>query len=412
MTEVIASMESQSSILTPRRWLRVGKYLLPLGVQYAGWRRTKSPCKQVPVTQLAAEHTDQVSLQTLGEVELLSEYAYECYASGKREHQVLPSSLESPAFVAELQNGSSFGRHCCAIGPAGMAIRETGFNLDGNVSNKREPISRLRLRYWRRRWEGDVTSRPWLPPKQRIDGRVAVLNTRTSHNYFHWLIDILPRIMPLRQLGLEAEYYLVDCLTPFQQSVLELLGIERHQLIQPHCRLLLEAEQLLVPSLPTPACLRSFGRLITDRIGIQGSNGPAKRIYITRRQTGTRTIANEAQLEDLLLSRGFEIHAMEEYSLREQATLIHQAEVIVATHGAGLANLIFAKPGTNVIEIVPEKRYNATCYPKKSRILGLRHQQVLVKSSKRKQILQVSLDDVASALSQADNSVFDVREAS
>ena len=74
------------------------------------------------------------------------------------------------------------------IGPAGKAVRETGFNLDGEVLAARSPISRLRLQYWRKRWEGDVTSRPWLPPKQRIDGRVAVLNTRFSHNFYHWMI--------------------------------------------------------------------------------------------------------------------------------------------------------------------------------------------------------------------------------
>ena len=405
-------MKSQDALLAPRHWLLVGKYLLPLGMKYPDWRRTKSPCKQVPVTQLAGDHADQVSLHTVGKAELLPEYTYECFSSGKRELHVLPSNLQHPAFVAQLHNGLSFGRHCCAIGPGGKAIRETGFNLDGNVRNKREPISLLRLRYWRRRWEGDVTSRPWLPPKQRIDGRVAVLNTRTSHNYFHWLIDILPRLMPLRQIGIEADYYLVDCLTPFQQSVLGLLGIERRQLIQPHCRLLLEAEQLLVPSLPTPACLRGFGKLITDKIGAREKIGSQRRIYITRRKTGTRNIANEGELEDLLISRGFEIHALEDYSLIEQATLIHQAEVILAIHGAGLPNLVFARSGTCVIEIVPERRYNATCYPKKSCILGLHHQQVLAKSTRHKQVLKVSLDDVASALAQVENCADAMGEAS
>ena len=94
----------------------------------------------------------------------------------------------------------------------------------------RSPISHFRLQYWRKRWEGDVTSRPWLPQRQRIDGRVAVLNTRFSHNFYHWMIDILPRLMPLRRVGVEADYYLIDCLSPFQQNVLAALGIERHQL--------------------------------------------------------------------------------------------------------------------------------------------------------------------------------------
>jgi capsular polysaccharide biosynthesis protein len=80
--------------------------------------------------------------------------------------------------------------------------------------------------------------------------------------------------------------------------------------------------------------------------------------------------------------------------------LIRESEVIVATHGAGLANLLFARPGTHVIEIMPDGRYNATCYPKKSRIFDLHHQLLFAQRARHKQILSVSLDDVEAALAQ------------
>ena len=129
----------------------------------------------------------------------------------------LPADLFPPAFVAQLSKGMSFGRQCCVIGPEGKAVRETGFYLDGEVQTSTIPVSPFRFRHWRKRWASDVTSRWWLPPKQRIAGRVAVLNARYSHNYFHWLIEILPR-MPIRCGGIAADYYLVDCLSPFQQA--------------------------------------------------------------------------------------------------------------------------------------------------------------------------------------------------
>jgi capsular polysaccharide biosynthesis protein len=286
------------------------------------------------------------------------------------------------------------------IGPAGKAVRETGFNLGGKVLSERLPVSRLRLQYWRKRWEGDVTSRPWLPGKQRIDGCVAVLNTRFSHNFYHWMIDILPRLMPLRRIGAEADYYLIDCLSPFQQNVLAALGIARHQLIQPHCRLLLEAEQLLVPSMPTPACLRDLGQTLASGLGVDRPVQFTRRIFISRRMTGTRTLTNETELEKLLHANHFETHFMEQYPLAKQARLIRESDVIVATHGAGLANLVFARPGTRVIEIMPAGRYNATCYPKKSRVFGLHHQLLFAERARHKQILSVSLDDVEAALAE------------
>jgi capsular polysaccharide biosynthesis protein len=394
-------MDSTTPYQPPRRLMRVSKYLLPVGMPAVGWRPTISPSQQVRVAELAADYPDRLSLHIAGQAEVLPEFEFECYTSGERETRLLPTKFVAPAFVAEIQNGLSFGRHCCVIGPDGKAVRETGFNLDGEVLSERKPVSRLRPHYWRKRLEGDVTSRPWLPPKQRIDGRVAVLNTRFSHNFYHWMIDILPRIAPLRRIGAEVDYYLVDCLSVFQQNVLASLGIEAERLIQPHCRLLLEADELLVPSLPTPACLRDHGRFLSTGLGIEHPVKSPRRVFISRRKTGSRTISNEMQLQRLLDAEGFETHAMEEYPLSKQARLIREAETIVATHGAGLANLVFARPGTRVIEIVPAGRFNATIYPEKSRIFGLHHQLLFARRAKHKQVLWVSLDDVETALNQS-----------
>jgi hypothetical protein len=59
-----------------------------------------------------------------------------------------------------------------------------------------------------------------------------------------------------------------------------------------------------------------------------------------------------------------------------------------------------------VIEIVPEGRFNATCYPMKSRIFGLRHQLVFARRAQHKQILRVALNDVEAALSRAERPAF------
>ena len=122
---------------------------------------------------------------------------------------------------------------------------------------------------------------------------MAVLNARYSHNYFHWLIEILPRLVPLRRAGIAADYYLVDCLVAVPADGARGLGIEPAQLIQPHCKLLLEADELIVPSFPSPACLREFGRRLLAGLGADGPVTSPRRIFISRRKTGTRTLANE-----------------------------------------------------------------------------------------------------------------------
>lgn len=397
-------MGSKTSYRPPRGWLRVGKYLLPIGFQSPGLLPTPAPRVQVPMAQLAVEHPQSVECQTIGQAETVSEFAFSCHADGQRESRTLPAQEFPSAFVGRIANGASYGRQCSVIGPERKAVRETGFYLDGDVQTSKLPISRSSLRYWRKRWASDVTSRPWLPPKQRIEGRVAVLNARYSHNYFHWLVEILPRVVTLQRAGVAADYYLVDCLYGYQQAALAALGIKRHQLIQPHFKLHIEADEIIVPSFPSPQCLRDVGSMLLAGLGSDARGATRRRVYISRRKTGTRTLANEVELERFLHAQGFETHYMEEYPLAEQARRIHEAEIVVGTHGAGLANLIFARPGTRVIEIVPAQRFNYACYPKRTRFFGLQHQLVFADCPTRKQILRVALGDVAAALAEAEAS--------
>jgi capsular polysaccharide biosynthesis protein len=60
---------------------------------------------------------------------------------------------------------------------------------------------------------------------------------------------------------------------------------------------------------------------------------------------------NERELIERLTPFGFEAVALERLSVREQANLFSGAEIVVGAHGAGLANLLFASPGCQVIEI-------------------------------------------------------------
>ena len=61
---------------------------------------------------------------------------------------------------------------------------------------------------------------------------------------------------------------------------------------------------------------------------------------------------NEEEVFALLEPLGFEAITMDGRSIGEQAALFASAAVIVATHGAALANLVFSRPGTTVIELM------------------------------------------------------------
>ncbi len=53
----------------------------------------------------------------------------------------------------------------------------------------------------------------------------------------------------------------------------------------------------------------------------------------------------------LLAEHGFEAIFMEDLSLAEQIRLMGETAVLLAPHGAGLTNMMFCAPGTQVVEI-------------------------------------------------------------
>lgn len=84
---------------------------------------------------------------------------------------------------------------------------------------------------------------------------------------------------------------------------------------------------------------------------------PIRRLYISRRDSGVRSMDNEAEFEWILKSRwGFEALCLAEVSINEQISAFRGAEIVVGLHGAGLANVPFMKSGAKVIEVFPSSR--------------------------------------------------------
>ena len=72
------------------------------------------------------------------------------------------------------------------------------------------------------------------------------------------------------------------------------------------------------------------------------SEPPKRRLLISRRLAAKRQFANQSDLDERLGTLGFESVELESLSLADQIELFSQAEVVVAAHGAGLTNLLFA----------------------------------------------------------------------
>lgn len=97
--------------------------------------------------------------------------------------------------------------------------------------------------------------------------------------------------------------------------------------------------------------------------------GTARRkIWIGRKGPGRRVMLSEDA--DILEELGFEQVFFEDLSFSGQVDAVRSASHIVAVHGAGLANLTFAEPGTKLFEIF-SPHFGSACFLGISRLAGL-----------------------------------------
>jgi capsular polysaccharide biosynthesis protein len=176
-----------------------------------------------------------------------------------------------------------------------------------------------------------------------------------SHgNYYHWFAGHFPRLLLARRYGLlEGCKLLVnEDLPPFAEDSLRLAGMDPRLVERIAPGEALVVEEAIVPTMLLANTVAHPLLPVLVREALPGTPGArGRRIYLSRQDAGTRRLRNEGEMVRLLEAHGFERHLPSQMTLREQIDLCASAEAIVAVHGAALTNMLFAPPGTRVVEI-------------------------------------------------------------
>lgn len=217
---------------------------------------------------------------------------------------------------------------------------------------------------------------PKNPPKFKSDefNHMAV---PLSKNYFHWVIDYLPYIAAAKMAGKEIKFLCSENLTQYQLQALNWLKIQPELVVHSDWVM---AQNVIVPKTrhlsgsPTIETLdflrRSFESLAPD------SEDTNPRLYVSRKYS-SRALQNEAEVERILEEKGFEILYLERLSFKDQIQKFANSDVIIASHGAGLTNILWCKAGTKVIEVTSPNVFNP-CYRNLSEQIGLSHEFISV----------------------------------
>ena len=204
-----------------------------------------------------------------------------------------------------------------------------------------------------------------------VSDTTAVIASALGSGYSHWLLDELPRLLSLR--GHEFETLFAHAAQPFSRAGLAFHGYAG-RLVEPGRYTHFQCENLLIPGFvgqvghPVPETVHLITQFATPLF--QKASQFGERLYLTRSNSRRRRIANETALWSALEPAGFVRLTMETLTWPEQINAFRHARIVVAPHGAGLANLVFCRPGTRVLELF-HRSYVHWTYWQLAALLGL-----------------------------------------
>jgi capsular polysaccharide biosynthesis protein len=216
----------------------------------------------------------------------------------------------------------------------------------------------------------------------------------SSFNYFHWMVEALPRIANLEAADEAGEYarlpILVDAgaaaIGQHLETLRTLVGPDREIIAVEHQRavhvgrlvmpsqltwmsnnlkdgLLMEPEDVLI----SERAIRFLRERLTPP-GIQRDRCGRRRISLVR--ASSKRLQNASELAPVLEKYAIEPVMPERLTPAEQVRLFAEADLVVSESGAGLTNLVFAPETARAIVLTGSSEWRPTWFSQISGVLG------------------------------------------
>ena len=211
--------------------------------------------------------------------------------------------------------------------------------------------------------------------KKKFNGKVfsLVQGASGNNNYFHWMFDILPRLIILEKYYNlnDINFFYCPQIKPWQLSTLSIFNIGADKLINSNLHRHIQADKILAVSHPWYSKglilneAKNLPRWIINEINLKFEKYGKKfkcndKIFIDRRESKYNhcQIINDEEIKTYLRKKGFTVYRVGELNFFEQIYLFQNAKIVIGAHGAAFTNLIFCKENTKVLDIIPENHPN------------------------------------------------------
>lgn len=264
--------------------------------------------------------------------------------------------------------------------------------------------------------------------------KVSLSNRRGSvEHYFHFLYGFLMPLFLFWETRRPGETVVVRSCGPMDRILFEVFGEdllivskEAHQTLHenPLCVKAVTLDGFDLPTAENAKKVRHAQRALFERMGlsteglspVQKENPhvvlidrhPPHNFYMSSRAeaygagTERRSIPNAREIAHAMLGRLERVSfvALENARLRWQMALFNMADIIVAQHGAALANIAWCRPRARVIEIVPAiklhkmKSQEPDWFGGYCSLMDMRHQRIIQNGDHSPVPVEIVLDTI------------------
>lgn len=242
-------------------------------------------------------------------------------------------------------------------------------------------------------------------PEQRFDSGIRLCGFG-SNNWYHWLVEILPTAMLIDRLPQDlrnAPLLVPEAIehSPAWRDALDVVAPGRPRLIVPRegvvsvdrlvwldpavngPRTLRDDSTLELDLLqPSFDLLRRFRHAVLERLGIDPSPRPGRRVLLVR-PAGAQRQANQDDLIAIAKTKAFEPIDPGTLPFSEQVKLFAEAESIVGGWGAAWASMLFAASETRGLMWAPSTFSRWPLYSNLATISGMTLRNLWVETGER-----------------------------
>jgi capsular polysaccharide biosynthesis protein len=196
----------------------------------------------------------------------------------------------------------------------------------------------------------------------RLSGEHLLIAGSEKPNFGHTMLDIAPLIHQGATMGVPM---LTWTLRPWQRAVIARLEVPAGLIREIAPRPVFLEHAVVSNRLSGVSCQNAhpqhreaFARILSNVQKHAPATHTPKRVLICRGLTNSRNLTNRAAMIEALKPLGFVAIQPDKLPFDEQVLTFAQADIIVCEFGAAMANAMFCRPGTKVVEIIAEGQHD------------------------------------------------------